>query len=213
MNIFERYNQSIFGKKYQESQFYGKERNYATWFLGNNYQNNTSYYGAYPPMYWKRIQTFLTETDKVVHLFSGSLEKGNYIRVDMNPDMNPDIVCKSEDLHNHIEANSIDVIFADPPYTKADSNIGYKGNFPNKKQTLHSCHKVLKPNGIVVWLDTCLPMFKKTEYKLIGVITIIISTNHRVRLVSIFQKVHSSSSSESSSVLSSSSSKSLSVSQ
>lgn len=189
MNIFERYNNSVFGKKYVESQFYGKERKYATWFLGNNYQNNTSYYGAYPPMYWKRIQTFLTETDKVVHLFSGSLEKGNYIRIDMNTDMNPDIVCKSEDLHNHIEANSIDVIFADPPYTKADSCIGYKGNFPNKKQTLHSCHKVLKPNGIVVWLDTCLPMFKKTEYKLIGVITIIISTNHRVRLVSIFQKV------------------------
>lgn len=189
MNIFEKYNGSLFGTKYPDSKFYGSNRKYATWFLGNNYQNATTYYGAYPPMYWKRIQTFINENDKVLHLFSGSLEKGNYIRIDMNPNMNPDIVCKSEDLHNHIEANSIDIIFADPPYTKADSNIGYKGNFPNKKQTLHSCYKILKPGGLVVWLDTCLPMFKKTEFEIAGTITIIISTNHRIRLTTIFRKI------------------------
>lgn len=189
MNIFQQYNDSIYGKKYPDSQFYGTDRKYATWFLGNNYQNNTSYYGAYPPMYWKRIQSFINPNDKILHLFSGSLEAGNHIRVDMNPDMKPDIVCKSEELHNHIQENSIDIIFADPPYTKADSDIGYKGNYPNKKQTLHSCYKVLKSGGLVIWLDTALPMFRKTEFKIIGTITIIISTNHRVRLTSIFQKI------------------------
>lgn len=185
------YNNSVYGKKYPDSQFYGSTRKYATWFLGNNYQNNTSYYGAYPPMYWKRIQEFITPTDKILHLFSGSLEAGNYVRIDMNPDMNPDIVCKSEEIHKHIEPNSIDIIFADPPYSKTDSDIGYNGYYPNKKQTLHSCYNVLKPNGIIVWLDTMLPMFKKTEFEIIGTITIIISTNHRVRLVTIFKKVGS----------------------
>jgi hypothetical protein len=184
------YNESEYGKKYVMSKFYGDSvRQYATWFLGNNYQNTSTYYGAYPPMYWKRIQAFVKPNDKIVHLFSGSLEKGDYIRVDMNPDMNPDVICKSEDVDKHIQHDSIDVVFADPPYTQADSNIGYKGNFPNKKKTLHSIHKILKKDGIVIWLDTCLPMFRKTEYKLIAVITIIISTNHRVRLVSVFQKV------------------------
>ena len=183
------YNSSIYGTKYPESRFIGTTRKYATWFLGQNYQNSTSYYGAYPPMYWKRIQTFIQPDEKVLHLFSGSLPVGNYTRVDMDPSLSPDVVCKSEELHTHLPLNSFDIVFADPPYSKADSEIGYKSNYPNKKQTLHSVHKILKPNGLLFWLDTALPMYRKTEYNLVGVITIIISTNHRVRLVSVFQKI------------------------
>ena len=188
MNFIERYNTGIYGQRFRDSQFQTGARAYATWFLGDDYRNATSYYGAYPPMYWKRIQTFIQPQDKIVHLFSGSLTAGNYIRVDMDTAMNPDVCCKSEEIENHIEHNSIDIVFADPPYTTADSKIGYKGNFPNKKKTISSVHKILKPDGLLFWLDTCLPMFRKTEFELVGVITIIVSTNHRVRLVSIFQK-------------------------
>ena len=188
MNFSMTYDESEYGKKYPESKFNGTTRKYATWFLGQNYRNATSYYGAYPPMYWKRIQTFIRPTDSVVHLFSGSLAPGNYQRVDMDPAMNPDICCKSEEVDQHIPHNSVDIVFADPPYSKADSDIGYKGNYPNKKKTIESVHKILKPGGLLVWLDTALPMFRKTEYELAGVITILISTNHRVRLVSIFRK-------------------------
>ena len=188
MNFSMTYDESEYGKKYPESKFNGTTRKYATWFLGQNYRNATSYYGAYPPMYWKRIQAFIRPTDNVVHLFSGSLAPGNYRRVDMDPAMNPDICCKSEEVDQHIPHNSMDIVFADPPYSKADSDIGYKGNYPNKKKTIESVHKILKPGGLLVWLDTALPMFRKTEYELAGVITILISTNHRVRLVSIFRK-------------------------
>jgi hypothetical protein len=139
-------------------------------------------------MYWKRIQSFIRPADKVVHLFSGSLAAGEYVRVDMDPAMNPDVCCKTEDVDKHIEHNSVDVVFADPPYTQADSNIGYKGNFPNKKKTISSVYSILKPGGLLFWLDTCLPMFRKSEFELAGVITILISTNHRVRLVSVFRK-------------------------
>jgi len=188
MKFAEMYNQSQFGIKYPDSKFYNT-RATATWFLGQNYQNATSYYGAYPPMYWKRIQTFIKPEDKVVHLFSGSLKPGKYVRVDMDPDQKPDIVCKSEEVENHIQHNSIDIVFADPPYSKADSDIGYKSNYPNKKKTLHSVYKILKKGGLVFWLDTALPMFRKTEYNLVGTIAILISTNHRIRLVSVFEKI------------------------
>jgi hypothetical protein len=181
------YNASPYGVKYPDSQFYGT-RPQATWFLGQNYQNATSYYGAYPPMYWKRIQVFQRPEDKVVHLFSGSLPAGNSIRVDVDPAMSPDVCCRSEEVDKHIAPNSVDIVFADPPYSKADSDIGYKGNYPNKKATLSAVSRILKPGGLVFWLDTCLPMFRKTELELAGVITILISTNHRVRLVSIFRK-------------------------
>lgn len=189
MDFADRYNTSEYAKKYPDSKFVIGTRPYATWFLGQNYKNATSYYGAYPPMYWKRIQTFVKPEDKVVHLFSGSLTEGNYIRVDMDETMQPDIVCRTEKVHEHIAPNSIDIVFADPPYTQADSQIGYKGNYPNKKATISSVHTILKPGGLLFWLDTCLPMFRKTEFALAGVITILISTNHRVRLVSVFRKV------------------------
>lgn len=188
MDFVERYNTSEYGRRFPDSQFQQGVRAYATWFLGNDYRNASSYYGAYPPMYWKRIQTFIHPTERIVHLFSGSLCAGNFIRVDMDETMNPDICCKSEEVEHHIEQNSIDIVFADPPYTTADSKIGYKGNFPNKKKTISSVHKILKPGGLLFWLDTCLPMFRKIEYELVGVITVIVSTNHRVRLVSIFRK-------------------------
>ena len=190
MEFAKLYNESEFGKKYPDSKFYNA-RATATWFLGQNYKNASTYYGAYPPMYWKRIQEFIKPDYKVVHLFSGSLQAGDYIRVDIDKEQNPDICCKSEEVENFIEHNSIDIVFADPPYSKADSNIGYKSNYPNKKQTLHSVHKILKPGGLLFWLDTALPMFRKTEYKLVGTIAIIISTNHRIRLVSIFEKTNS----------------------
>ena len=186
MNFIERYNTSEYGRRFFDSQFQTGARGQATWFLGNYYRNATNYYGAYPPMYWKRIQTFIRANEKIVHLFSGSLCAGDYVRVDMDSTMNPDVCCKTEEVENHIEHNSVDIVFADPPYTTADSKIGYKGNFPNKKKTISSVHKILKPAGLLFWLDTCLPMFRKTEYDLVGVITVIVSTNHRVRLVSIF---------------------------
>jgi len=183
------YDASTYGVKYPESRFNGTTRKYATWFLGQNYKNATDYYGAYPPMYWKRIQSFIRPDDKVVHLFSGSLAAGEYVRVDMDATMNPDVCCRTEDIGDHIEHNSVDVVFADPPYSKADSDIGYKGNYPNKKKTISAVHTILKPGGLLFWLDTALPMFRKTEFELAGVITILISTNHRVRLVSVFRKV------------------------
>ena len=188
MEFADLYNASLYGTRYPESKFYGTTRRYATWFLGQNYRNATDYYGAYPPMYWKRIQTFVKPGDKVVHLFSGSLAKGDYLRVDVDPETNPDVCCKSEEVDKSIPHNSIDVVFADPPYSTADSKIGYKGNYPNKKKTLSAVHSILKPGGLLFWLDTALPMFRKTEFELVGVITILISTNHRVRLVSIFRK-------------------------
>ena len=189
MDWSQRYDESQYGQKYPDSKFNGLARRQATWFLGQNYQNATTYYGAYPPMYWKRIQTFIRPNDAVVHLFSGSLTAGDYVRVDMDEMMNPDVCCRTEDVHNHIAHNSIDIVFADPPYSKADSDIGYKSNYPNKKKTISSVYHILKPNGLLFWLDTALPMFRKTEFELVGVISIIISTNHRIRLVSVFRKV------------------------
>jgi hypothetical protein len=188
MDFATRYNTSEFGRRFPQSKFHDDGRACATWFLGNDYRNASPYYGAYPPMYWKRIQAFMRPEETIVHLFSGSLPKGNYIRVDVDETLDPEICCRTEEVDTRIPHNSVDSVFADPPYTKEDSDIGYKGNFPNKKKTLHSVYRILKPGGLVFWLDTSMPMFRKTEFEIVGVITILISTNHRVRAVFIFRK-------------------------
>jgi len=53
------------------------------------------------------------------------------------------------------------------------------------------CFKVLKEGGILIWLDQVLPNYKKIEFKIIGRIGMVKSTNHRFRVITIFQKVKS----------------------
>ncbi|MND07635.1 hypothetical protein D3C83_297470 [compost metagenome] len=42
--------------------------------------------------------------------------------------------------------------------------------------------------GHLVWLDTTWPMHRKAEWRTVGRITIVRSTNHRVRMISIFER-------------------------
>ena len=40
----------------------------------------------------------------------------------------------------------------------------------------------------VVWLDQVLPMYRKDEWEMVGVIGMVKSTNHRFRVITIFLK-------------------------
>jgi hypothetical protein len=59
----------------------------------------------------------------------------------------------------------------------------------NRNKVLSECVKVLEPSGFIVWLDQVLPMFRKTELKMCGVIGMVKSTNHRFRVVTLFRKL------------------------
>jgi hypothetical protein len=47
----------------------------------------------------------------------------------------------------------------------------------------------LKSGTHVVWLDQVLPMYKKAKLKTVGYIGMVKSTNHRFRVVTIFEKL------------------------
>ena len=47
---------------------------------------------------------------------------------------------------------------------------------------------VTKPGGHLVWLDTCWPQHRKTEWLTVGRITIVRSTNHGLREATIFER-------------------------
>lgn len=153
--------------------------------MGNNYRNKSRYYGAYPGSYLKRVNALFPEKKNVCHLFSGSIPPGDYVRIDINPDNKPDIVADAENLKMK---SRFDIIYADPAYSVEDSEH-YGTVMVSRKKVFESCHPALEKKGHLVWLDQVFPMFSKRNWKLIGAIGIIVSTNHRVRFTFIFEKV------------------------
>lgn len=155
------------------------------WVLGNDYRGS-GYYGAYPPNYVKRVMALFPDAERVLHLFAGSLPKGDYTRFDVQGDV--DVRGDAHCLVQHFEPNSFDLILADPPYSSEDADH-YGSPMVNRNTVLKQCSIVLEPGGFVVWLDQVLPMFRKSELHLCGLIGIVRSTNHRFRVASFFKKV------------------------
>lgn len=171
------------------------------WILGNDYRNKTDYYGAYPPNYLKRMYALFPDiihdvrTD-VLHLFSGSLQKDDLevdckqylFDIQTNDLVKPDFIGNAEELSKVFYTDYFDLIFADPPYSQEDAEH-YGFSLISRNKVVKECYKILKANGFLVWLDQVLPMYRKDEFRIIGVIGLIRSTNHRFRVATIFQKL------------------------
>ena len=155
------------------------------WVLGNNYRGS-GYYGAYPPNYLKRVLSMFPDASSILHLFSGSLLSGDYLRFDIQG--NADVIGDANKLSFYFDPNSFDLILADPPYSQEDAEH-YGTPLVQRNTVLKGCHYILEPGGYVVWLDQVLPMFRKTELHLCGLIGVVRSTNHRFRVASIFRKL------------------------
>lgn len=160
---------------------------YGFWMMGNNYRKKTEYYGAYPHSYLKRVFALFPDCRKILHVFSGTLDKtvpGK--KVDINPERNPDYIGDAKELSLFVK-EKYSLLIADPPYSAADAEH-YGTIMINRKKVVSECAKVLRPGGFLVWLDQVLPMFRKKELHLVGIISVIISTNHRTRCTFIWQK-------------------------
>jgi hypothetical protein len=167
----------------------GRAAIYATWCLGNDYRNKTQYYGAYPPGYLARMMALFPECARgcqsdVLHVFSGSLPAGHYKRCDL---VQPaELGCSVYDLPKHL-VHFPRLVFADPPYTSADA-VKYGTPMVDRRRALAALAQVTDQGAYLVWLDTVWPMHRKTEWATVGRITIVRSTNHRVRMATIFER-------------------------
>lgn len=179
----------------------------AVWMMGNNYRSTApGFYGSYPPGYLKRIHALFPDARKVLHVFSGSLtheqvaEPAHHeaivrridARAEPHPGVRPSFVT---DITNeadfdllHTYAGGQDLILADPPYSVEDAEH-YGPPMVDRKKAVAACAKLLRPGGHLVWMDQVLPMYRKDALRHVGNICVVRSTNHRVRLVSIFERV------------------------
>lgn len=157
-----------------------------TWVMGNNYQVKSRYYGGYPHGYLRRVKALFPDKSRVLHLFSGQVEKDvfNGVTVDNNAANNPDIIADAHDLPFY---NEFDLVLADPPYSVEDCEH-YGCAMVNRNMVLSQSSKVLVRGGHIVWLDQVLPMYRKVDLVTTGYIGMVKSTNHRFRVVTIFEK-------------------------
>ena len=81
-----------------------------------------------------------------------------------------------------------DLLLVDPPYSAEDAKK-YDCPPANRGVIMRALRRVCKRGGNLVWLDQVWPMHRKVEWKTWGTVGLVRSTNHRVRMVSMFEAV------------------------
>lgn len=161
--------------------------------IGNDYRNKTGFYGSYPPGYLNRVMALFPDVEAfnsregritTLHVFSGSLPEGPYCRCDLRQPAEIQASVYDLDPARH---GRYDLILADPPYSAADAEK-YGTAMVDRRRALATLAQVTRVGGHLVWLDCVWPMHRKAEWRTVGRICLIRSTNHRVRLISIFER-------------------------
>jgi hypothetical protein len=194
----------------------GRDVLYGLWLLGNDYRTSSTLYGSYPKGYLERVGALFPDVHQPpLHIFSGSLPASpDYIRVDVHPGRRPDICASVYDLEGVFAERDLAkrwLVFGDPPYSEEDA-IEYGTAMVDRRRALAAIATITRPGGHLVWLDTVWPMHRKENWLTVGRlfvdelvegdqgtsapddlttvarIGLVRSTNHRVRLISIFER-------------------------
>lgn len=159
-----------------------------TWCMGNNYKVTSGYYGGYPAGYLKRVKALFPDKTKPLHLFSGQVDLSIFQgdTVDLDPKTNPVYLDDAQTLEN-VPIKNYDLILADPPYSIEDAEH-YTPTMVKRNKVMQALGRKAVAGTHIVWLDQVLPMYRKDQWRLIGLIGMVKSTNHRFRVVCIFEK-------------------------
>lgn len=157
------------------------------WMLGNRYQGS-GYYGSYPAGYIEMVMSMFEDVpdDEIIHLFSGSV-KARGIKFDINPDLEPDVCGDAKDLVKLFQEKSKTLILADCPYTDEDATH-YGHPMINRTQVFRDACKILRPKGIIGWLDQIQPSHVRAQVNMVASIGIMISAGHRFRELLFYQR-------------------------
>ena len=189
LNLQERIDNYVKETKFPRSLFISEDnRIVGTWVMGNAYGVKSGYYGGYPHGYLKRVKALFPEKNKCLHVFSGKVDQSSWPgdTVDHNPHTNPTFVDDAQDLIK-VPLENYDIILADPPYSVEDAEHYTKSMV--KRNKVFKALQRTRVGTHIIWLDQVLPMYSKTYYKCIGYIGMVKSTNHRFRVITIFERI------------------------
>lgn len=155
----------------------GDGRIVGTWIMGQNYRTASPMYGSYPNGYLKRVRTLFPDKTAALHLFSGRVDLTAWPgdTLDIRPEMAPTYLCDAQQSLDGVPLGSYDIVLADPPYSVEDAER-YRTSMVNRKKVLRRLADKCQAGTHVVWLDQLLPMHRRTEWDLVGVIGMVKST-------------------------------------
>lgn len=170
---------------------------YGVWVIGNDYRNRSPLYGAYPPGFVDRVLALYPDVAELarrgerplLHAFSGSVKAGPYLRLDLRRSRlaRPELAGTVYDPPSYLH-RAFRLVLADPPYGATDAER-YATPPVDRRRALAGLAAVTAPGGHLAWLDHCWPMHSKAQWLTVGRILIQRSTNHRARVLSIFERV------------------------
>lgn len=109
-------------------------------------------------------------------------------RVDIKPEVNPDVVCDAHELSEHVH-HKFDIIFADPPYSNQEAEDIY--GTPNLKYKVWTSEatKLLNNKGLlIVYHKYVMPNPEPEKYSVVKRVFIGNRTYHPPRVAIYFQK-------------------------
>lgn len=125
----------------------------------------------------------------VLHVFSGALPSGPYLRCDLTQPA--EIQASVYDLPTLLPALAGPwrprLVIADPPYSAADA-ARYQTPMIHRGRALRALAAVTDTGASLAWLDGCWPMHRKAEWQTVGRILVQRSTNHRARVLTLFER-------------------------
>ena len=159
---------------------------YGCWYCGTSFTKN-KLHGEYPPTFLKRALSLFPYAKDIIHCPSGSLKKVHGVTVDLVRDKIrcPQYQASADDLP--FDDNSFDLFLSDPPYSDKDSKIYTTPPFPLGGM-VKEAKRILRPNGYLGVLHVYYPSYRKQDWDLIGLITVVTGFQRVTRIFSIFRK-------------------------
>ena len=175
---------------YPRSLFLGGDgRIVGTWIMGANYRTGSALYGAYPHGYLRRVRGLFPDKTSALHLFSGDVDLAAWPgdTLDVRGEVGATYVCDAQQSLRGVPLASYDIVLADPPYSVEDAER-YRTTMVKRNQVLRRLAEGCRPGTHVVWLDQVLPVYRRSEWSVVGVIGMVRSTSHRFRMITIFER-------------------------